>query len=124
MSTETHLPATDFEPRDAPPKPLLIVGAGLAAGILVVLGLSLALYVGRYHDAPPLGTVGRQTSFHHSPDATTDIAADWRRADAEFQQHLGTYAWVDRRAGIVRIPIERAMERLVEERRASQHHTP
>lgn len=124
MSTASHLPATDFEPQDAPPKPLLIVGAGLAAGILVTLGISLALYVGRYHDASPVGPIGRQTSFRHSPDATTDIAADWRRADEEFQRHLGTYAWVDRDAGIVRIPIDRAMQRLVEENRASQEPTP
>jgi len=43
MSDATHLPAADFEPQDAPPKPLLLVGAGLAAGILAVLGVSLAL---------------------------------------------------------------------------------
>ena len=93
MSDATHLPAADFEPQDAPPKPLLLVGAGLAAGILAVLGVSLALYVGRYHDR-------------------------------EFQQHLGTYAWLDRDSGIVRIPIDRAMQRLVEESRAPQDPTP
>ena len=124
MSSSTHLPAADYEPRDAPPGRLLLVGGGLAAGIVVSLGLALAVYVKRYHDAPRLGTIGRQTSFHHSPEATTDIAADWIRQDQAVREHLTTYGWIDRDAGVVRIPIDRAMQRLVEEAAPSQGATP
>ena len=115
MSATTPLPAADYEPTDAPPKRLLLVGGGLAAGIALSLAIALAVYVKRYYDEPALGSVGRQTSFQHSPEATTDIAADWIRQDRAVREHLETYGWINRDAGIVRIPIDRAMERLVEE---------
>jgi hypothetical protein len=115
MNSTAHLPAADYEPRDASPRRLLLVGAGLAFGILLSLGIALALYFSRYHDAPRLGAAGRQTSFPHSSAAKTDIAADWQRQDKAVRQHLTTYGWIDREHGIVRIPIDRAMQRLVED---------
>ncbi|HSP79884.1 MAG TPA: hypothetical protein VLQ93_15230 [Myxococcaceae bacterium] len=37
---------------------------------------------------------------------------------------LGTYGWVDRERGLVHIPIERAMERVVERRGAPREEAP
>ncbi len=115
MNSSPPLPAADYEPRDAPPGRLLLVGGGLGVGILGCLTLSLAIYLGRYHGAPRVGAPGRQTSFHDSPHAQTDIAADWARLDAEVRQHLETYGRIDRDAGLVHIPIEVAMHRLADE---------
>jgi hypothetical protein len=124
MSETTPLPPTDYEPHDAPPRRVAIVAACLAGGILLSLAISLALYALRYDNAPSLGTMGRQTSFRHSPDATTDIAADWQRAEAEFSAHLSSYGWVDRDAGIVRIPIDRAMQRVLDDASAPPRSSP
>ncbi len=115
MSSATHLPPADYEPRDAPPRLLLIIGGGLAAGVLVSLGIAMGMYFGHYHDAPSAGTIGRQTSFRHSAEAKSDIAADWIRQDAAVREHLTTYGWVDRDSGVVRIPIDRAMEQMLAE---------
>lgn len=120
MNSSAHLPAADYEPHDASPRRLLLVGAGLAFGILLSLAIALALYFSRYHDAPRAGNFGRQTSFRQSPSATTDIAADWQRQDEAVRQHLTTYGWIDRDKGIVRIPIDCAMQRLVEDAQTSK----
>jgi hypothetical protein len=39
---------------------------------------------------------------------------DWRTYRAEQERELGSYGWIDRTAGVVRIPIEEAMNRIVE----------
>ena len=115
MNTAFELPAPDYERRDAPPVRLLGIAAGLVGGVALCLAVSLALYVARNHDAPRTHETARQTSFRGSTHAQTDIAADWARQDRAVREHLGSYGWIDRRAGIVRIPIERAMELVAHE---------
>ena len=41
-------------------------------------------------------------------------SADFAKLHAQEQTELNTYGWVDKSAGVVRIPIERAMQLLVE----------
>jgi hypothetical protein len=41
--------------------------------------------------------------------------ADYQHYRADEQSRLGSYAWVDRQAGIVQIPVERAMSLLVKD---------
>ena len=36
------------------------------------------------------------------------------------EQSLGSYGWVDQKKGVVRIPIDVAMEKLIEERKVNQ----
>ncbi|MNL63672.1 hypothetical protein D3C87_1878270 [compost metagenome] len=43
------------------------------------------------------------------PGVRVESAEDLARLRQSEEQLLGSYAWVDRRAGIVRIPIDRAM---------------
>ncbi len=45
-------------------------------------------------------------------DATAKQVAELRAADREL---LSTYGWVDRKQGVTRVPIERAMELIVAE---------
>lgn len=118
MNECTPAAAPGYEPSDASPRRLLLVGGGIAAGIILSIGIALVVYIRFDRRATPRGPVARQTSFQHSAQATSDIAADWTRADAEVHQHLQTYGWVDRQAGVVRIPIDIAMQRLVDEAKA------
>jgi hypothetical protein len=48
-----------------------------------------------------------------NPRLQTDPSDDLARLRAEEQTRLTTYGWVDRQKGIVRIPIEEAMKKLV-----------
>lgn len=74
--------------------------AGLALGLAVIITM---LYVNR--PADPIPT---------DPDAPTP---EQRLAElrADEEQALTRYGWIDREQGIVRIPIDRAMEKLVTE---------
>jgi hypothetical protein len=48
------------------------------------------------------------------PDLQVNGRKDFQKIYAQQQQKLESYAWEDRKAGIVRIPIERAMDLLLE----------
>lgn len=115
MSSILDLPPADYEPRDAQPKRLLAVAAGLAGGIVLALTIALLLYITHDPDAMAANAVMRQTSFRESVHAQTDIAADWASQDTAVREHLHTYGWVDRNAGVVRIPVDRAMDLLLDE---------
>ena len=47
------------------------------------------------------------------PDLQVNARADLLKTYARQQQELETYAWEDRKSGVVRIPIERAMDLLL-----------
>jgi hypothetical protein len=62
---------------------------------------------------PPLAAAGlRRTP--PEPRLEPDALVSRRRMQAEEREALTTYGWVDKRAGVVRLPIERAMDLLVE----------
>jgi hypothetical protein len=88
--------------------PLSLAGA-LAAGFAAVLALSIVaialIYPGSRHgpsDAPRLVTAKPRLEI----DPATDLAA----FRAQQQRELGGYGWIDRAHGVVRIPIDRAMQ--------------
>ncbi len=124
MSAETKLPAADYERRDASPTGLLLTAAGLAIGMAIAFGVARALYVSELPEAHTPAAFGRQTSFSHGAQAQTGIAADWVKQDAAVREHLQTYGWIDRRAGVVRIPIDRAIDLLVAEAPAQKNAAP
>ena len=65
-------------------------------------------------------TAGRQASAPAAPQGFPQPqlqqipAADLKRLQTKFHRELTTYGWIDRNRGIVRIPVERAMELLVQ----------
>jgi hypothetical protein len=81
---------------------ILTVGA---AGILIVVA----------------SVVGLTALFTATADseqqakAASGLAADICESVDEQEEKLASYGWVDREKGVVRIPIERAMELLVNE---------
>jgi hypothetical protein len=88
--------------------PLRLVGV-LAAGLAVFLAVSalaiMAIFPGALSgpsDAPRLATAKPRLQI----DPTAELA-DYR---ARQTQELTSYGWVDRPRGVVRIPIERAMQ--------------
>jgi hypothetical protein len=108
--------AARHEERDIDPRPIALVGLALALGV-VLFGLAGWLLL-RYYDArearrspppnPIAATLGEPTP--PAPRLQDQPLLDLQRLRAEEDAALHGYAWVDRSAGRVRIPIERAME--------------
>ena len=108
MKTEAR-PNPGHESTDASPRLVRIMAAALALGIGAVLIASYGVFsAGRAHRAlaPALGPAA---AFQYGPEEQNATEQAWKEIDAETRQNLDTYGWVDRRAGVVRIPIDRAM---------------
>jgi hypothetical protein len=111
-------PARGYETRDAQSRVLLAGSVGLAALIALVLllmsGLEGALSRRDLReDAPahPMAGLRQPPStapLQAAPSAELDA---WRAHEAELQS---SYGWVDATRGIVRLPIERALELTLE----------
>jgi hypothetical protein len=93
----------------------------IAAAVLVAAGVSLSLLVVRLmmlgpENAPAaFGSTGPLASFTHGPREKTSIQQSWDALQRDLAVTLGGYGWIDREHGIVRIPIERAMELVAQE---------
>lgn len=99
---------------------ILMSAAGLVATTLVLAGLVWGLY--RYLDASaarqgqiafPLATQEEQR-LPPEPRLQTNPREDLLEMRAEEHKTLTTYGWVDKNAGVVRIPIEEAMKLTVQ----------
>jgi len=101
------------ERTDASLRVIGLTAAALAFGVAAALGVArvVCLHPAVGPAAPALGAAAR---FQHGPDQRTSIADDWAVLDRTTRERLETYGWVDRRTGVVRIPIERAMDRLAQ----------
>jgi len=102
------------------------IGGVLAfgAGLIVVCALAslLVFVIFRYFDAReahgvpveyPLD-IGQRDRVPPEPRLQTNPREDLRELRAKEDELLGSYGWVDKSAGVVRIPIEDAMKLTVE----------
>jgi hypothetical protein len=96
-------PEFNYEASDAHVRPVVIAGGLLALGVAICFAVAAVLL-------PSLPSIGPERSFRHGTQNDSTIVRDWRAQDEQVREHLEHYAWVDRKEGIVRIPIERAME--------------
>lgn len=117
MSEAKSLPPPRYEPADASPRYILIGGSLLGLGVVLSLIISALLY--------RAGDQGRRVfnsaqSFRHGPAEKTGIALDWAEQDRLVRAHLEEYGWVNRPAGIVRIPVDRALDLVAAESAAAE----
>lgn len=97
-----------------------VVWSGVAILVCCILGIGITLWIWKIdfgavqpRDVSPIPEAGeRQAPPGPLLQAEPEVELAEMRADME--AHLGSFAWVDRNAGVVRIPIELAMEALVE----------
>ena len=123
-------PEVSFEPEDIEARPIIIglIGLGLSCIAFYFVVLWMYGFLNRYqatHQAPisPLATVEKDT--HHVTKAEVENFPEPRLEENERDQldgvriheeeRLNSYGWVDQSAGTVHIPIERAMELMVEQ---------
>lgn len=102
-----------YERTDARPKTLVLWGAVL---LVVVISAALAAWAffdqlaanAARRDVPPSPFVSKEPP--PEPRLLVDEPADLKAVRSDEERVLDTYGWVDQGRGIVRIPIERAME--------------
>ncbi len=112
--------APGHETRDIDARRLGLLSAVLAA--LVVVAMAAMFWVFNHFAAreaarqPAGATMAARSEVRFPPEPRLQVSArdDLRRLRAEEDAILGGYGWSDREKGLVRIPIERAMEIVVE----------
>ena len=110
-------PKPGHETRDANIRNLLIFGAGLA--LLVIAGLVISRAVFRFfvsHQGlgPPASPFENVRTLPPEPRLQVTAPKDLKHYLAAQNEILNGYGWVDRQAGVVRIPIQRAMDLLLQ----------
>jgi len=110
MSASLSLLPPDYERRDASPRIIVLTAAGLAVCLAIVLIVAAWIYRAHYRQLPTASRDPVAMSFQHGATAQTSLARDWVEQDRSVRAHLQTYGWINREAGVARIPIERAME--------------
>lgn len=105
-----------YETRDANTKAVFVFLAFLFLTINLILFGTWRLF--RHFSAVqqerPASSFSDERQIPPAPNLQVNGRADFRQMYAQQQQKLENYAWEDRQAGTVRVPIERAMELLLQ----------
>jgi hypothetical protein len=104
-----------FEHHDAKVRVLLMIGFGLVIALAVSLA-AVGLLLSYYHTTPepPVSGLERDRIIPPEPRLETQALGNGPEVILEAQQRLSRYAWVDREAGVARIPLQRARVLLLE----------
>jgi hypothetical protein len=101
--SEAHVTRT--EPEGVAARPVLYVAIGFLIFVAACLG-GLFVY---YSDVVGKGPSAKPEPFP-APQLQRTPLSDLQKLEQKQQAQLRGYAWVDKKQGIVRIPIERAMQ--------------
>jgi hypothetical protein len=121
MSTETeHKPNSEvgYERRDASVRTLLQFGLGLAA-VIVVVFLAMRWTFHFFSVEEPLGPP--PTPFENArvlppqPRLQVEPHQDLKTFCAQQLTELNSYGWVDQQNGVVHMPIDQAMDKLLQQ---------
>jgi hypothetical protein len=108
-----------YEPYEERVRPVVLFTVWLTIGTLVVLGLMKLAHDAFERDARggsiPIHPLAAEREEPPEPRLQALPAAELRAYRAREEERLSTYGWVDRQAGLVRLPIERAMEIIARE---------
>jgi hypothetical protein len=112
---EKHLPpSSGHETRDAGIGAIVLNGAGLAVMIVIVgfIVYGTFQYLARHPAISPQSNPMSAGDLQIPPEPRIEDhpAIAIQQLHAQEDQVLSTYGWTDRKAGVVRIPIDRAME--------------
>lgn len=110
--------AVGYETRDVNLRAVLALAVGVAVMALVVHAalwfLLRSLHAAAGQSDPPRTPLAEDVTIPPGPRLQQAPVRDYQAFRAREEAALDSYGWVDRRQGVVRIPIERAMELLVE----------
>jgi hypothetical protein len=125
MSTETNRPGSHgpqgqgYEHRDADTRALLQFGFWLAmllVAILFSMKWTYEFFAKVEPTGPPATPVMSENGRVLPPSPRLQVAAraDLQKYRDAQQEELTTYGWTDQHNGVVRIPIERAMDLIIQ----------
>jgi len=118
MSRDPHPPGLGYEHTDVAVRPIVLAGIGLALALVVVAGVSLGLFdlfaAREARLSPPPNPLAAAEGLRLPPEPRLQVhpVKDLRELREAESQLLDHYSWVDKNAGIVRIPIARAVDLL------------
>ena len=119
MSSTDEKPHHDHERKDVDVLSMFMIGLFLfVTGVVVFLVVSGMMHYFKLHEPPK--TAGRQnipvpsTGEFPKPRLEVKGSADLAKLRAAEEADLNSYGWVDRNARTVRIPIDEAMQLLLE----------
>lgn len=113
-------PAESFEPRDFQQGPLLRLGVifvlalVVAAAIPVIEETVFSGLLPNLSPQPPVLSALPGVATPAAPQLETLPGQSLQQQRAHEDEVLGTYAWADKKRGVVRIPIDRAMQLLLQ----------
>lgn len=99
------------EVADAPPLKLFLAGvlALVCIGVILLLVWGMKAWITDARDRPPASAIARMPIEAPAPRLQRSPARDLQTFRAAEDKELHALGWVDRGAGIARIPIENAM---------------
>jgi hypothetical protein len=106
---DSERPMTAYEPSDWELGPVAIVYGGTLVLLIVSCLVLIAAYPSSVHDV--------SRALHMTPPGPqlqTNPGADLKTFRAAEEKQLESYYWIDRQKGLVHIPIEEAMKKLVQ----------
>jgi hypothetical protein len=112
-----HQPRRGHETSDADIRNLIISGVLLCCLViagLLVSGVVFRYFVGHQGLGPPASPFENVRMLPPEPRLQVSAPRDLKLYKATQDEILSSYGWVDQNAGIVRIPIDRAMDILVQ----------
>jgi len=110
-------PRRGHETSDANIRNLIIFGVCLALMVIVGLIISrgvFSYFVGHQGLGPPASPFENVRMLPSGPRLQVTAPQDLKRYEGSQAEILNSYGWVDERTGIVRIPVERAMDILLQ----------
>ena len=112
---EGHLPSSSaHETRDARVRPIVLTGVVLAVTIVLVglIVFGTFQYLAKHPATSALSNPmsAGDSQIPPEPRIEEHPAIAIQQLHAQEDQVLSTYGWTDKKAGVVRIPIDRAME--------------
>ena len=93
----------------------LAVGLVISAIAVGLLGAGLfSLFKDQYPSESAPSRITTSGRWPPAPRLQTDPASDWHQLQAAEAARLSSYGWIDKSAGVIRIPIDRAMDLLAQ----------
>lgn len=116
----TKNPGVSYEPQDLNIRGIVYFGLGLLVVIVVVMVLIFGILNSFEGSNPPPPIVNTaapppEPRLMPNPIDRLPAAEQLEALHAQEEKMLTTYGWVDEDAGVVRIPIDQAMEKIVEQ---------